>query len=274
MNGEVRTPDRLRAHYVVEQALAARLRDSLPSERGTLYGEVYSELFAQVPDHPQHKANPEKRRANTLNQVAFLRPRLGSDAVFVEVGCGDAAVTQAVAAFAREAIGIDVTPALIDRAGAPPNFRFVRTTGTDLDLPSNCADVIYSNQLTEHLHPDDAARQLQEVHRVLKPGGEYICSTPSRLTGPHDISVYFRHESCGFHLREYDHASLASMFQTAGFQSIKAQFSLKGRRFTLPIAPVVWIEHAFGAIPRALRARLANIGPIRGLAGVMLIGRK
>ena len=274
VNNETRSPERLRAHYDVERNLAARLRDSNPSDRGSLYSEVYTELFARLPDHPQHKADPAKRRRNTAQQVSFLRARLPEHAVFVEVGCGDAAVTQAVAAFVREAVGIDVTPALIDHSAAPANFRFVRTAGTNLDLPSDYADVLYSNQLMEHLHPDDAHRQLQEVHRILKPGGIYICSTPSRVTGPHDISVYFGHEPSGFHLREYDYAALASMFRDAGFRSARAHVSLKGRQMSLPVAPVAWIERAALALPQTMRLRLASIGPIRNLAGVVLIGQK
>jgi len=192
----------------------------------------------------------------------------------VEVGCGDAAVTQAVAAFVREAIGIDVTPALVDNAAAPANFRFVQTGGTDLALQTDSADLVYSNQLMEHLHPDDAKRQLGEVCWVLRPGGTYICSTPSRLTGPHDISCYFGHEPSGLHLREYDHASLAAMFRDAGFRSARAQVSLKGRRLTLPVGPVGLMERLLLALPRAARTRLISLGPVRNLAGVVLIGRK
>jgi SAM-dependent methyltransferase len=39
----------------------------------------------------------------------------------------------------------------------------------------------------EHLHVEDAEAQLQEIHRVLRPGGHYVCTTPSVITGPHDI---------------------------------------------------------------------------------------
>ena len=274
VNGELREPERLRAHYEVERELATRLRSAPPEGRSSLYGDVYAELFARVPDHPQHKIDPAKRLRNTAAQVAFLRSFVQPSSVFVEVGCGDAAVTQAVAGFVTEAVGIDVTPALIDAAHTPPGFRFVRTNGTDLNLPTDYADVIYSNQLMEHLHPDDAVSQLQEIRRVLKPDACYVCSTPSRVTGPHDISAYFGYEPAGFHLREYDHASLAGLFHNAGFRSVKARFSIKGRKLTLPVGAVTWVEKLLLRLPQATRARLAQIGPVRNLAGVLLIGRK
>jgi len=274
VNNEVRSPERLHAHYEIEATLASRLRNSQSEERGSLYTKLYSELFACLPDHPQHRIDPAKRQQNTANQVAFLRSQLRAGDTYIEIGCGDAAVTQALAPFVQAAIGVDVTPVLIGQASAPANFRFVQTNGTDLALDTDCADLVYSNQLMEHLHPDDAERQLQEVCRVLKPGGAYICSTPNRITGPHDISCYFGHEPTGFHLREYDHASLAAMFRGAGFRSARAHITVKGRRTTLPVAAVSLVEQVLLRLPHALRTRLTQIGPVRNLAGVMLIGRK
>lgn len=274
MNREVRLPDRLRAHYEIERELADRLRTSRREERGSLYGEVYTELFARLPDHPQHKADPEKRRANTAMQVAFLRPMLSLDAVFVEVGCGDAVVTQAIARHVREAVGIDVTAALIDQTAVPDNFRFLQTDGTSLALTDEGADMVYSNQLMEHLHPDDARHQLQEVIRVLRPGGRYVCSTPNRLTGPHDISCYFGHTPEGFHLREYDHGSLAAMFRDAGFRSTRAVVSIKGQRMVLPVGPVSRAERLLAGLTRDMQARLTSFGPVRNMFGVLLIGQK
>lgn len=274
MNREKRPPDRLRAHYEIERELAGRLRTSRREERGSLYREVYDELFTRLPDHPQHKADPEKRRRNTAMQAAFLHTLLTPETVFIEIGCGDAAVTQAVAADVREAIGIDVTSALVDRAGAPDNFRFLHTDGTILALPDGVADLVYSNQLMEHLHPDDARQQLGEIIRVLRPGGRYVCSTPNRLTGPHDISCYFDHEPRGFHLRKYDHGSLAAMFRDAGFQSSRAVVTVKKRTMDLPVGPVSFAERLLAGLPREMQIRLTSLGPVRNMFGVLLIGQK
>lgn len=273
-NGETRSPDRLLAHYIVERDLAERLRQSQPQERSRLYGEVYGELFARLPDHPQHKMDPARRRLNTATQVAFLRSIVRPHDVFLELGCGDAAVTCGVAAFVAEAIGVDVTAALIDAKQAPANFRFLHTNGTELDLPADAADIVYSNQLMEHLHPMDAMQQLREIHRVLKPGGRYICTTPNRITGPHDISVYFGDVPNGFHLREYDHASLSALFREAGFRTASAHITLKGWRMVLPVRPVIWVERLVSRLPRGAKQRLTQIGPVRNLAGVTLIGIK
>ena len=273
-NREIRSPDRLRAHYELEYQLASRLRSSRSDQRGSLYTELYSELFERLPDHPQHRVDLAHRQENTAKQVEFLRPFLSSASIYVEIGCGDAAVTQAIASRVREAVGVDVTAALVDERAVPPNFRFLHTNGTQINLPDDVADVVYSNQLMEHLHPEDAVAQLGEVCRVLKPGGVYICSTPSRLTGPHDISLYFSQKPVGLHMREYDYCSLTTLFRKAGFGSATAHVTVKGIRMRLPVAALRGFEMLLLGLPRAVRAKLVALGPVRNIAGVMLIGRK
>ncbi len=274
LNNETRSPARLLAHYRVERELAARLRSSRLGERSSLYSELYSELFARLPDHPQHKIDPTKRRGDAEKQIAFLRSYLSVNSTFVEIGCGDAAVTQGIAPYVHAAFGVDVTSALIDAAAFPKNCRFIQTNGTDIGVEAGSADVVYSNQLMEHLHPEDAKKQLLEIWRILKPDGVYICSTPNKITGPHDISCYFDFEPFGFHLREYNHNSLAAMFRETGFRSVTAQISIKGMKLSVPVAPVGFAERVLLRLPRKLQRRLLSIGAIRNIAGVTMIGWK
>ncbi len=43
-----------------------------------------------------------------------------------------------------------------------------------MPFDSDSIDLVISNQLMEHLHPDDAYDQLREVYRVLRDGGRYV----------------------------------------------------------------------------------------------------
>jgi len=60
----------------------------------------------------------------------------------------------------------------------PANFTLIISDGCSIPAQRNSVDVAYSNQLMEHLHPDDALEQVHNVLDVLKPGGVYICITP------------------------------------------------------------------------------------------------
>jgi hypothetical protein len=89
--GDRRSADRLIAHYQLERRLADRLRHATPTEQGTLYGQLYSELYAVITDHPQHTAarNADSRRVN--DQIELIARHIGHTTIFVEIGCGDAA---------------------------------------------------------------------------------------------------------------------------------------------------------------------------------------
>ena len=78
----------------------------------------------------------------------------------------------------------------------------------------------------EHLHPDDAVDQLKNIYNALVNGGKYICITPNRLTGPHDISKYFDNVATGFHLKEYTVTELSGLFREVGFSDCSFQRTL------------------------------------------------
>jgi SAM-dependent methyltransferase len=268
-----RAADRLVAHYVLERALSDRLRRASRAGRSLAYTEVYRELFTSLPDHPQRRVSPggSVRVEAQLRRIdKLLRPL----SVFLEIGCGDAALGFAAASQVHTVFGLDVTDALIDFASAPSNFGFLRTAGIEIPLPAGKVDFAYSNQLLEHLHPEDAADQLREVCRVLKPGGHYMCITPSRVSGPHDISCYFDYEATCLHLREYDYGSLRALFRDAGFQNFSCCASIRGREVRLPYAAIRALERSLLVLPAHIRANLTRASPVQAILGLNIIAEK
>lgn len=224
--------ERIYQHYLLERRLAAQLFNAPRSERAAIYGKVYSELFTSLPDHPQVTA--DRSASNVERDMQYINVSLGRETSFLEIGCGDAEMSFAVAATVSHAYGLDVTEELIQYDRAPPNFSFLRTHSSDIALADNSIDIAYSNQLIEHLHPDDVQDQMQEIVRVLKPGGAYSCKTPSRVTGPHDVSEYFDYAATGFHLCEYDYRSIRKLFKQSGFRKI--HFFVNARGWNIPFA--------------------------------------
>lgn len=274
--GETRTLERVRFHFEVERELADRLRQGSRAERATLYSAVYDELFRRVPDHPQltRRRDAEALRAKVDPQVRMLRPFLTPATVYLELGAGDCAVSVAVAPIVRKVYAVDVSAEIARVENPPANFELVISDGTNIPVPGGSVDVVYSNQLMEHLHPDDALEQLRAVHACLAPGGRYICVTPNRLSGPHDISKYFEESARGFHLKEYTARELAGIFRDAGFSQVRALHGAKGRFIESAAWPLIWAEQIIGLMPAKLRRALGRQAAYRALLGIQLIGIK
>ncbi|MBF0295847.1 MAG: class I SAM-dependent methyltransferase [Magnetococcales bacterium] len=274
---DVRTWDRMRAHYVIERELADRLRAAPAHERSALYVAVYDELFRRVPDHPQwtRRQTPEELAARIERQAARLLPLLAPGGVFLEIGCGDGALSRRMARHAAEVIAVDVSD-VISRSGdpLPENLRVIITDATRLPLPDGRIDVAYSHQLMEHLHPDDAMAQLREIHRILAPGGIYLCVTPHRAAGPHDISGMFDEVATGLHLQEYAIGELAARFREAGFVDLSLQVEMRAWSGLWPLWPGMICEKMVAILPHGLRRKLAGAFPLRNLLGIRLVAFK
>jgi hypothetical protein len=141
-------------------------------------------------------------------------------------------------------------------------------------------DLAYSNQVIEHLHPDDAAEQLSNILAVLKQGGRYICITPSRLDGPHDVSRFFDDTATCFHLKEYTHSELRNLFLRVGFQRVDAYagYQRKGIYLRIPFAAMLFLEQRAEAMTRFRpyneRQRIMNRLQYRQLRDIRIAGVK
>ena len=273
---ETRTPEQLRQHYDVERELAQRLRRATKEQRRTLYAELYNELFKRVPLHPQHtnQSSPERLAADVAEKMQIAAPFLKPDSVFLEVGPGDCEFAKAVSENVARVLAIDVSDEITRKRSLPPNLQLVLSDGSSIPVPAGSVHVAYSNQLMEHLHPDDAMDQLRGLYDALAPGGVYLCITPSRLTGPHDISASFDREASGFHLKEYTVTELAALFRQVGFEEVKVIFGGRGRFILLPTWTASFFERLLSILPHGLSKAMALRPPFRWLFGVRLAGFK
>jgi SAM-dependent methyltransferase len=264
-------------HFEVERELADRLRAAAPEGRVELYRAVYDELFRRVPDHPQNarKRDEAMQRDATERQLRLLRPFLRPDAVYLEIGPGDCHLARTIAGQVRQVYAVDVSEIIAGADDRPANFTLIISDGIRVDVPPGSVHVAYSNQLMEHLHPDDAARQLGDIYQALAPGGVYLCSTPHRFTGPHDISGYFGDEVRGFHLKEYTYGELRALFRQAGFAATSQWVPLKGRFVRMPGGVVRGLEAALDGRSRRLQKRWSRSAPLRPFfTNMVVVGHK
>lgn len=273
---EQQTENQLREHYKIERKLADRLRNAPRNERLTLYTSLYEELYRLIPYHPQltRKKSLEQQQESVKNQMKILSKLLDDNKVFLEIGPGDCALAFHVANLVKEVYAVDVSKTITEASQIPNNFKLIISNGCSIPVPENSINIIYSHQLVEHLHPDDVYDQLKNILRALAPGGFYLCITPNRLNGPHDISKYFDTVATGFHIKEYTITELNILFKKVGFSKVMMYLGTKGKYIRAPIFPAVLCEYLLERLPIKLRHILANTKPIKALLNIRLIGIK
>jgi ubiquinone/menaquinone biosynthesis C-methylase UbiE len=146
----------------------------------------------------------------------------------LDYGCGYGGSSFFISNFAKSVVGVDSAKACISHCrkqaidNASGNATFQLSSDLHLEFRDNSFDCLYSNDFIEHLHPADARLHLAEAFRVIRPGGCYLCYTPGRSSGPHDITKAFYPQgfcfpSLGSHLYEYTPFELQEFGISVGF---------------------------------------------------------
>lgn len=141
------------------------------------------------------------------------------DCRLLDVGCGwEARLLRAVEPYVREAVGIDFKAPEIDH----PRLRTLAMTLEDrLPFADASFDVVTLLAVLEHL--SQPRRMVEEIARVLRPGGEVLVTVPSKAAKPVLEFLAFRlhvvsEAEIRDHKRYYDRESLAELFRSTGLR--------------------------------------------------------
>jgi SAM-dependent methyltransferase len=102
----------------------------------------------------------------------------------LDFGCGAGRLTQAMAAYLDEVVGIDVAPSMIELARrhnqVGQRCRYDVNDGPDLSRFADASfDVVYSSRVLQHIEPRYAQAYVRELARVLAAGGYLSFDVPS-----------------------------------------------------------------------------------------------
>jgi SAM-dependent methyltransferase len=100
----------------------------------------------------------------------------------LELGCGIGRIGRELAPLCRSWTGVDISENMIDfarqRLSGQPNVRFHKLQRTSLDmLGDDCIDKAYSIAVFCHMDKEDLYLYLQELSRVVRPGGTIFVET-------------------------------------------------------------------------------------------------
>ncbi|GGZ27845.1 hypothetical protein GCM10007049_20870 [Echinicola pacifica] len=156
-----------------------------------------------VSDNPIHQ--------RLLKAYIAAKPLVQGD--LLEIGCGEGRGVEELAGAVNSYLGLDKIPEVIQNLQAKyPNAKFEQAVIPPLTtIPSDHYDTVVSFQVIEHIENDRLF--LEEIYRVLKPGGKAIISTPNIR---HTLSRN------PWHIREYTAKELINLCE-ALFDKVEAQ---------------------------------------------------
>ena len=123
--------------------------------------------------------SPTMSLAETLGVLVDLVPE-DPGARWVEVACGPGLIARAMAPRVGSVLGLDLTPAMIEKARADAaeagveNVSFEVGDATALDLPDDSLDGAITRFSLHHIPAP--MRVLEEMRRVVRPGGYVVVS--------------------------------------------------------------------------------------------------
>ena len=179
---------------------------------------------------------------------------VGKQVADIACGTGYGALMLAGAG-ARSVRGMDISEDAVNlciERNNQPNVTYIVANAQDLAaISDNEFDVVISFETIEHL--PDVEAYLDEMVRILRPGGAFLVSTPDRRI----VSVmYFfqRHPANPHHVREYTGRELMGLLSTR-FQ-IKACYGQAFLPWWLVFWPVQFCVKSFCRILGTAKARV------------------
>lgn len=179
------------------------------------------------------------RYPDIVNEVLRLNPRM-----LLDVGCGSGYMAKLLKSQNSELIvhGVDISGVALERA----NIHLARSWKVDIDkdnMPiSSCYyDSVICVEVLEHLYDPDHC--LQDIFRVLKPGGHLVVTVPNIAYWRYRIQLMMGNiPNCAAdprHLHQFNLILLRKVAVSAGFKLI----SVTGHAVRMP-----WFAQRWPAI--------------------------
>jgi 2-polyprenyl-3-methyl-5-hydroxy-6-metoxy-1,4-benzoquinol methylase len=163
----------------------------------------------------------------------------------VDVGCGPGALAELLVREGMHVTGIEPAAYLraeFERRVTPldGDSHVLDGVAESLPLQPGSARAVVITEVLEHVA--DPAPVLDEIHRVLEPGGTVCVSVPTSFTERFYWRVHPRYATNATHVRIFTRDTLLTSLQGAGFEIARWE----GRNFRPAVA---WVFHALFRSP-------------------------
>lgn len=116
----------------------------------------------------------------------------------LDIACGEGFGSAKMAERAEQVWGVDIDPLTVAHAAATykrKNLHYIAGSCAKIPLPAASVDVVVSFETIEHHNEHDA--MMDEIRRVLRPGGALVISSPDKRTYSDERSFHNK-----YHIKE------------------------------------------------------------------------
>ncbi len=162
-------------------------------------------------------------RGNFESNLLFLQKSglLTSPKRILEIGSGRGALVKSLQDLGHEVTGTEVNPEYMEYALEEYGVSLVSisTASTDLPFRSGSFDIVASFDVFEHI--PKTKKHIEEVKRILAPGGSYLVCTPNKWTNiPFEIlkeKSFTKYKE--YHCSLHNYWQIQKRFHDAGFST-------------------------------------------------------
>jgi ubiquinone/menaquinone biosynthesis C-methylase UbiE len=202
-------------------------RYPLPSDEevAAMYSQSY---FDANPDMPGGNVELPAEKRERLDRIGAMKPNRGR---LLEIGPGHGTFLLEARQRGWDVQGVEISEWAADQLRDQLGLPIITGTIQQANFPDATFDAAYMNHVLEHLR--DPIGALQELRRVLKPGGLLVIEVPHEFAGLHAMGERMRRlggkpapsETHGrsTHLFFYAPNTLAQVIRRAGFADVQVR---------------------------------------------------
>lgn len=226
----------IRAFRIEREFHSVILKETDREARKQMYNRVYNTVHpiygtSLVTDEVNKKSHDKDKI------VKLFRKELVGKSI-LDLGCGLGHFLMSVDAMLdhKRLVGIDTS---IDVLPENKNIDFICSDIISFDLKYKF-DVIFSDNVMEHIAPMDLPLHLSSIRNALSENGTLIVIMPNRLFGPGDVTRIIdctytnRIKAMGTHLNESTYTEMISILKKIGFNSFQTVLPIPIIKYYLP----------------------------------------
>lgn len=190
-----------------------------------------------------HEKIASKSNFTYRHIIEVIDKYLTSDMKALDVGCGSGTVALYIANMGNRVVGIDISNNSVEKCKTSAEFLKLQDLATfeRMDFPRRSPgrlfDFVLLTEVIEHLDNDNLA--IKKIHKLLKPGGILLITTPSSNAPLYRLGFADKFDKSVGHLRRYTISELENKLAKHGFivlEKKKKEGIIRNFLFINPVA--------------------------------------